>query len=103
MAAYLVWVCAADGWRLRSCHRQPVLAARSGRAGGYAAARAVREPAAAGPVAYAGRQGPGALDALRRQRTGAGPRVLEELLHVVPPGSSRRSRARLYSPPPGGG
>src|SRR5947209_8357479 len=73
-----------------------------GGAGRRAAARALREPVAAGPVADAGRQGPGALDALRRQRAGAGAAVLEELFHRPPTRGVGRGGPWFHPPAPGG-
>ena len=64
-----------------AARRQCVLAAGVGRARRQTHARALRRSAAAGPVAHPGRQGPRALDAVRRQRTGTRQGVLEELLH----------------------
>ena len=59
------------------------------------AARALRRLAAAGPVAHAGRQGPRALDALRRQRAGPGQAVLAELLHSHRASKLPRERAEF--------
>ena len=74
---------------------QSVLAARTGRRAKLQHERCVA-PAAAGPVAHPGRQGPRALDALRQQRAGAGQGVLEELLHGPGIEERRPKRASAF-------
>ena len=67
--------------------------------GRQAAARALRRPDAAGPVAHPGRQGPRPLDAVRRQRARARPRVLEELLHTPNAAGPTRRKGIDFLPP----
>ena len=75
--------------------RLSVLAAGTGRRA-KGAARAVRAPVAAGPVAHPGRQGPRPLDAVRQQR--AGPRQAFWKSFFTAPGSKgRRTRGSASS------
>ena len=66
---------------------------------GRLAARALRGDRPAGPLAHPGRQGPRPLDALRRQRAGAGAGLLEGLLHGPGLRDGRRRRLGLLPPP----
>ena len=76
------WATAAPPWhRPGETRGQSLLARRAGRPRRPAAARALRGHRPAGPFAHPGRQGPRALDALRRQRARAGAGLLEGLFH----------------------
>src|SRR5262245_22165437 len=86
--------------RPRQAPRQPLLAGGIGRQGGCPAARALRRAAAAGAGPHPGRQGPAALDVVRRQRPGTGSAVLAQLLHRPPPGAARRRGAGIPPPAP---
>ena len=83
--------------------RQPLLAAAPGGEGRRPAPRTLRRPAAAGPVAHPGRQGPRPLDAVRRQRTGAGTRLLEELFHRPRQAGAGGTGDRFHPPAAGRG
>src|SRR5262245_3491944 len=84
--------------RPRQAERQPLLAPRTGRKGRFAAARALCRAAAAGPGPHPGRQGPPALDAVRRQRPGARPSLLAQFLHGPRPGTAGQRGAGLHPP-----